>query len=515
MVEQLAGTAVPAGALESLILPARVDGYAPAMLDELTAAGDVVWAGAGALPGGDGWLVLAPAESAPLLLPPPGEITMTPVHEAVLAVLDGGGALFFRALADRVVDLVTAPDAESARTAGRDQARGGPGGDRAARVRALSRVTDQAVAAAIWDLVWGGLLTNDTLAPLRTVLGAGKSWTPGPRQGIPAAPMAGLAAGGAGGPPGGADGRQAAGQLALGGGPRSGGGRLSARRPGFGRGSLPSHAGPPTVSGRWSLVPPPDPDPTRRLHAKALSLLDRHGIVIRGVAAAERVPGGFGALYPVLRAMEETGQCRRGYFVEGLGAAQFALPGAVDRMRAMADAVSASLPGAAAGTAARPADAPWLAAASRTGPVAMPADLWAAPGAGPPSWQAAAEPAVVVLAAADPANAYGAALPWPPRPDETAGGHRPGRKAGALVILVAGRLVLYVERGGKTLLSWTSDPAQLGPATAALAGAVRAGALGRLTVERADGGAVYDSPLAQALEAAGFRPTPRGLRLRG
>jgi len=121
----------------------------------------------------------------------------------------------------------------------------------------------------------------------------------------------------------------------------------------------------------------------------------------------------------------------------------------------------------------------------------------------------------VVLAAADPANAYGAALPWPPRPDETAGGHRPGRKAGALVILVAGRLVLYVERGGKTLLSWTDDPVLLEPATAALAGAVRAGALGRLTVERADGGGVYDSPLAHALEAAGFRPTPRGLRLRG
>ena len=120
----------------------------------------------------------------------------------------------------------------------------------------------------------------------------------------------------------------------------------------------------------------------------------------------------------------------------------------------------------------------------------------------------------MVLAAADPANAYGAALAWPARPDETPGGHRPGRKAGALVVLVAGQLVLYVERGGKTLLSWTSDPALLGPAAAALADAVRDGALGRLTVERADGGGVYDSPLAQALEAAGFRPTPRGLRLR-
>jgi ATP-dependent Lhr-like helicase len=122
---------------------------------------------------------------------------------------------------------------------------------------------------------------------------------------------------------------------------------------------------------------------------------------------------------------------------------------------------------------------------------------------------------MVVLAAADPANAYGAALPWPERQGETPGGHRPGRKAGALVVLASGELVLYVERGGKTLLSWTSEPSLLEPAAAALAAAVHAGALGRLTVERADGGGVYDSPLARALESAGFRPTPRGLRLRG
>ena len=119
-------------------------------------------------------------------------------------------------------------------------------------------------------------------------------------------------------------------------------GRPGARRPGFGRAVLPSRGGPPTVSGRWSLLPPSERGErdeagrTRRLHALAGALLDRHGILIRGAVAAERVTGGFGALYPVLRAMEEAGQCRRGYFVEGLGAAQFALPGAVDRMRAMA-----------------------------------------------------------------------------------------------------------------------------------------------------------------------------------
>jgi ATP-dependent Lhr-like helicase len=121
----------------------------------------------------------------------------------------------------------------------------------------------------------------------------------------------------------------------------------------------------------------------------------------------------------------------------------------------------------------------------------------------------------MVLPATDPANAYGAALPWPDRPGDGASGHRPGRKAGALVVLADGELILYVERGGKTLLSWTSEPELLEPASAALAAAVRAGALGRLTVERADGAEVYDSPLAAALAAAGFRPTPRGLRLRG
>jgi ATP-dependent Lhr-like helicase len=477
VIEQLAGTAIPATAVESLVLPARVEGYAQAMLDELTAAGDVVWAGAGALPGGDGWLVLAPAESAGLLLPPPGEITMTPVHDAILGVLDGGGALFFRGIADRVVARIT------------DSAAAGPAAATAVeRTRVLNRVSDQAIAAAMWDLVWAGLLTNDTLAPLRTVLGPGRALAQARQQSA-----AELSNGT--GPP-----ELPARQNATGRRPHFSAGPVG-RRPSFGRGALPSNAGPPIVSGRWSLIPPVELDQTRRLHARALSLLDRYGIVIRGVAAAERIPGGFGALYPVLRAMEETGQCRRGYFVEGLGAAQFALPGAVDRMRAMADSVTGVM---------TPAIEPAIV------PAAIEAAPWLAdlPPIGTPA-RTATEPTVLVLAAADPANAYGAALGWPPRPDETPGGHRPGRKAGALVILVAGQLVLYVERGGKTLLSWTSDPAQLAPAAAALAGAVRAGALGKLTVERADGAGVYDSPLAQALESAGFRPTPRGLRLRG
>jgi ATP-dependent Lhr-like helicase len=270
------------------------------------------------------------------------------------------------------------------------------------------------------------------------------------------------------------------------------------------------------VSGRWSLLPPGATDATLRAHALAQSLLDRYGILTKGAVAAERIPGGFSAVYPVLRAMEDAGRARRGYFVEGLGAAQFAIPGAVDRMRALA-----APPGGPAeplATALSGGPVPYRGQAS--GGDGAFTDLWAYERDGDPP-APAEEPddrqpgQVIVLAAADPANAYGASLAWPERPDETPGGHRPGRKAGALVILADGELILYVERGGKTLLSWTDDLDLLRPVAAALADAVRAGALGRLTVERADGEGIYDSPLATALEEAGFRPTPKGLRLRG
>ena len=279
---------------------------------------------------------------------------------------------------------------------------------------------------------------------------------------------------------------------------------------------MPSRTGPPTAGGRWSLLPDritggnglDGAAATMRAHALALTLLERHGVLTKGAVAAERVPGGFAAVYPVLRAMEETGQCRRGYFVEGLGAAQFALPGAVDRMRALAGDMDSASAGGAAQTAEGAAQAAggsqpdWAGADAR------------ANGTGDASRPDRSR-RTVVLAAGDPAQPYGAALPWPSRPEETATSHRPGRKAGAVVVLFAGELALYVERGGKTLLSWTDDPAVLAPCAHALATAVRDGALGRMTVEKADGGAVHDSPLAAALSVAGFRATPRGLRLRG
>jgi len=402
-------------------------------------------------------------------------------------------------------------------------------------------LSDTAVAAAIWDLVWAGRLTNDTLAPLRTVLGTGRpvfEGVPPERQPIPAAghPVAGgIPVNGAGRAPGMTPGGPAR-AAGFPGGTRVTGrpGRMGGRRRGYGRPVVPTRTGPPTVTGRWSLLPDRDPDPTRRLHAVAQALLDRHGIVTRGSVVAERIPGGFGAVYPVLRAMEEAGQCRRGYFVEGLGAAQFALPGAVDRMRAIAAAQEAAA-GGLAGGAGPGADGDAAGGHRELWPGEPPppkgtgGDAWSGgPGAGGGAWSSggagsagatgeaeSAGPPITVLAAADPANAFGSALPWPARPGEVPGAHRPGRKAGALVVLSGGHLVLYVERGGKTLLSWTSDPEILVPAAAGLAEAVRGGALGRLTVERADGTGVYDTPLAQALADAGFRPTPRGLRLRG
>ncbi|MER5989211.1 DEAD/DEAH box helicase [Streptomyces sp. NPDC001787] len=402
-VEQLQGAPVPASALEKLILPSRVMGYTPAMLDELTTTGEIVWAGAGSLPGKDGWLSLYPADSAPLLLPPPHPLEQSALHESVLTTLSGGYGLFFRQIADQV-RATTHPDC-----------------------------TDPQLADALWDLAWSGRLTNDTLAPLRSLLGSGRtagSTAHRARRSVPRGRYGSLTA---------------------------------AARPA-------SRTGPPTVSGRWSLLPPAEPEPTHRAHALARTLLDRHGVVTRGAVQAEGVEGGFSATYRVLAAFEDNGQARRGYVVEGLGAAQFAMDGAVDRLRAASTARDRTDPGAA--------------------------------------------PHALVLAAADPANAYGAALPWPESPDGA--GHKPGRKAGALVVLVDGELTLYMERGGKTLLAWPSDPESpaLRAAARALAEAAGAGALGTVTVERTNGASSLTSPLGRTLEAAGFLATPRGLRLR-
>lgn len=419
-IEQLQGATVPASALEKLVLPSRVSGYAPAMLDELTAAGEVVWAGAGSLPGKDGWVSLYLADAAPLLLPPAHPLELTALHQSVLDTLSGGYGLFFRQIADQV-RATTHPEA-----------------------------SDPQLADVIWDLAWSGRLTNDTLAPMRSLLGSGRTAGSTAHRAKRSAP------------------RGRYGTL------------TAAARP-------TSRTGPPTVAGRWSLLPTHEPDPTLRAHALARTLLDRHGVVTRGAVAAEGVEGGFSATYRVLSAFEDSGQARRGYVVEGLGAAQFAMDGAVDRLRAAANA------------------------RDRTD-------------SSPPAMNYSPRPSdtqAIVLAAADPANAYGAALPWPDPPTEA--GHKPGRKAGSLVVLVDGELTLYMERGGKTLLAWPASPeddtpatedARLHAAAEALAAAARAGALGTVTVERVNGGSALTSPFAVLLEGAGFHATPRGLRLR-
>lgn len=234
---------------------------------------------------------------------------------------------------------------------------------------------------------------------------------------------------------------------------------------------MPARTGPPETAGRWALLPERDEDPTRRAHARAEHLLERHGVVTRGAVVSERVAGGFAGVYKVLSAFEDSGRCRRGYFIEGLGAAQFGTAGSIDRLRTFSEPASAS----------------------------------------------GGKPEVVALAATDPANVFGAALPWP-EADAERSGHRPGRKAGAMVVLVDGALTVYVERGGRTLLTWSEDEEVLTPAVAALAEAAGRGALGRLTVEKADGqpliGGGGDTPIRHALAAAGFVATPKGLRLR-
>ncbi|CRZ15739.1 ATP-dependent helicase [Mycolicibacterium neworleansense] len=299
------------------------------------------------------------------------------------------------------------------------------------------QLTDQAAESelktALWELIWAGWVTGDTFAPVRALLsGPRRSGTPAHRQ------------------------RQRPPRLS----------RYSVARP-------HSRAADPMVSGRWSSLPGAEPDSTVRAHFQAELLLNRHGVLTKGAAAAEGVPGGFATLYKVLTAFEDAGRCQRGYFVESLGGAQFASASTVDRLRSYLDGVDPQRP----------------------------------------------EYHAVVLAATDPANPYGAALAWPDRGgDDT---HRPGRKAGALVALVDGQLVWFLERGGRTLLSFASDADTQRAAAAALAELVSSGRMPSLLVERINGVAVLDpgvdddrAAVQEALTGAGFSRTPRGLRLR-
>ncbi len=379
-VVQLAGEPLPASDLLDAVLPARIDGFDARDLDELAAAGEIGWRGAGALPGGDGRIALVAAGDAlPDLraAPPPPQGAL---HDALRATLRQRGAVLFG-------DLLRAADAYP-----------------------------PDVVAALWDLVWSGEVTNDTFLPLRAR-----------RRGADA--------------------------------------RLERRRRDP-RARRP--ATPPGTEGRWSPVPeapaPATPaEATSRAAAFARALLDRHGVLTREAVVALGAEGGYGAVYPVLRALEDSGRARRGLFVEGVQALQFALPGAIDRLRALRDDVALR---------------------------DVPRDV----------------PHVVALAACDPAQPYGAALPWP----GGAGDERPQRGAGARVFLRDGALLGWLGRGGRRLV--TLGAAE--PRLRELAGALAAhwersgGALVRI-----DGADATRSPARAPFEAHGFRATSRGLVL--
>ncbi|MDQ6783103.1 MAG: DEAD/DEAH box helicase [Actinomycetota bacterium] len=431
VIGQLQGVAVPASVIEADVLASRVGGYQPRMLDELLGAGEILWVGAGSLGRDDGRVVLATRDQAPLILP---RLGFGPGLEAT-GVASGAPAA---ALAVRA--------AEDPAEVVRDHLRTVLAARGACFFRELGTpgVTDTGVLEALWDLVWAGEVTGDAWAAVRATVADSRS-SPGRR--------------------GGRRRHAAAGDLAGGPGLGSAG---SGSRPRPRLGSL-SALGPPRGQGRWSLVERelgPVGRATESGVAVAGLLLERHGVLTREGVRGEGVPGGFAGVYPVLRAMEESGRIRRGYFVAGMGGAQFALPGAVDRLRAARE------------------------------PTATVSRLGVDHSTPPPA--AGVDGTVLVLAATDPANVYGLSVPWPSK--------GPTRVAGAYVVVVDGQLSLYLERGGKGLVAQRDfDGSWEERAVGALGALVAAGRWHRLALQR------YPSELEEALRSAAFTPTPKGL----
>ncbi len=410
-IDQLQGVALPASVWERDVFPARMPRYSGRWLDELMAAGEVLWRGAGPLGRDDGRVQFFLRDDAALLaeatIADPdvsGDWPNEPEHWRLREVLAARGACFFRE---------------------------------------LQGTNDTATLDAVWDLAWAGEVTNDSYACIRAF---------GP-------------------------GRKAATSTARGGGSR----RMGRPRVG----SL-SVLGPPKAQGRWTLLARElgrhDEElisrlsaregddttvlaqnkgtrrlvarqrQTERLHARAVALLERHGVLTREAVKGEGIEGGFAGMYPVLKALEDAGRVRRGYFVAGLGGAQFAVPGAVDRLRAYREP----------------------------------------------------DGKVVVLAATDPANAYGLSLPWPVK--------GPQRAAGAYVVLVDGLPSLYLEKGGRSCVALRPFDSQweqraVDAVTAMVGdedGSGRA-RFRRLVFER------HPPELSALFHRAGFVPTPKGL----
>jgi|CXWL01.1.fsa_nt_gi ATP-dependent Lhr-like helicase len=395
----LQGAPLMASSLETDVLPLRVRGYRSTDLDELCTAGELVWVGAGSVGAHDGRIRLFFADQLPLLAPsiepaePPGEA----LHDAIREQLGQRGASFWAQL--------------RAATAG---------------------ATEIETLAALWDLVWAGEVTNDSLGPLRAVLGGARSKASASSAASRSASRSG------------ARGRPRPGRL--------------------------TRIGPPAGAGRWSLVAPllhPTPTPTAAAHAAALQMLERYGVVTREAVLAEGVVGGYSGVYGVLKVLEERGQTRRGYFVDGLGAAQFSLPGAVDRLRSVREAPDPELH-----------------------PESVPTSL--------------------VLAATDPAQPYGAGLAWP----LTAG--RPARSAGALVVLSLGRPVVWFDRRSHHLVTFSGVEAGADECWAdALASLVKDGRARSVEVRKVNGEPLDQrSPLAAVLKRHGFVDSYRGVVVR-
>jgi ATP-dependent Lhr-like helicase len=387
----LQGLALPAEIWERDVLPRRIGAYSQAWMDALCASGEVVWIGAGAIGRGGGRVALYFREDAAAIGPPSSRPSARSGYEPP----GNPEHELLRAWLTRgpcfFTDLLAELD-----------------------------VPAEALREALWDLVWAGEATNDAWAPLR-------------------APHLTLARGGRGG-------AVAAG--ARNGRPMAGRSRFASRRSGAQS----------QVQGRWSLTESifrGALDGPEHRRALAELLLERYGIVTREQVLAEGIKGGFAMLYETFCNLETLGICRRGYFIEGMGGAQFALPGAVERLRASREQ-------------------------GRT----------------------------LVLAAADPAQPYGAALGWPKRDGQE---RRPARVAGAYVVLVEDEPVLYVERGGRGLVTLAGAPVE--EALRALAEAVRAGRVGKLALERIDGEPAIGSDLVQALRSLGFHSGPRKLTL--
>ena len=432
VVDQLAGVSLPLSAWESQVLPARLPEMTPALLDAAFASWELVWTGHGRLGADDGWIRLHLADALPLGL------DAEQLEEAASALVEGS-------LAARLLELL----------------RTTPGALRHGEI--LTALADGGEAArpqdlheALWDLAFTGLVTNDSFEALRSY---GRGPAPAPSA------------------------RTTGRSRTLG---RRGAARLSAAMMRQGASSPSELVTGPVGAGRWSAVRVEPVDPAARSAALATLLLDRHGVVTRGAMDVEDVPGGFAGVYRVLSVLEENGSCRRGYFVDGLGASQFAPAEAVDLLRDRDREAEAARE-----------------AATRDGTAADPS------GGG----------VAVALAATDPANPYGAALPWPALPIAPPEGAtvRPARRAGALVLLVDGHVQAFVDRGGKHLLWWADDAATPEVAVQLVRAIAEDSRLPQLRIERIGGHGIDTEPvaaIAEELGRAGCYRSPRSLRLR-